>query len=87
MYDVIIGFIEDVFDFKGEELIIILDGFLYFVFYVVLLNYEELVVKYFVECFRVCFFFLLMSLKNIVDDEDYYSKIGVFFVGNLINLL
>lgn len=87
LYDAIIGPIEDVLDFKGEELIIIPDGPLYFVPYAALLNHEEPAAKYLAECFRVRLFPSLMSLKNIVDDEDHHSKTGALLVGNPTNSL
>ena len=87
LYDAIIGPIEDLLDFKGEELIIIPDGPLYFVPYAALLNHEEPAAKYLGECIRVRIFPSLASLKIIVDDEDHHSKTGALLVGNPTNSL
>lgn len=73
--------------FKLFELIVIFDGLLYFVFFVVFLNYEEFEFKYLSSRYRICIFFLFMSLNCIIIYlEDQYSKVGVFFVGNLCGL-
>ena len=87
LYDAIIGPIEDLLDFKGEELIIIPDGPLYFVPYAALLNHEEPAAKYLSECIRVRIFPSLMSLKIFVDAEDLHSKTGELLVGNPTNSL
>lgn len=80
-YEVVLSLIVDLFEgFEGDELVIVLDGLLCVVFFVVFMDFSF---RYFCEFFRIWVVFLLISLKLIVDFVVYYSKKGVLFVGNL----
>ena len=83
LYDTIIGPIEDLL--KGDELIIIPDGPLFFVPYAALLNHEEPTAKYLGEYVRIRILPSLTSLKIITDREDYHSKPEALLVGNPTN--
>lgn len=78
-YDFIVGFIVDLLE--GDELLIVFDGLLCLIFFVVFLDGDF---KCFFEIVRIWIFFFLMSLKLIMDCfEDYYVISGVLFVGDL----
>lgn len=65
----------------GNEVIFVFEGLLCLVFFVVFMDVD---LKYVSEFFKVCVILLLMSMKLIVDCfKDYYSKIGLFLVGDL----
>lgn len=79
LYDFIIGLICDLF--YNKEVIIVFDGFLCLVFYVVLVDFNF---KFLSEFFRIWVIFFLISLKLIIDClVGYYYKIGVLFIGDL----
>lgn len=62
-------------------MIIVLDGLLWLVLYVVFVDGD---LKYLSELFRIWLILLLISLKLIVEClESYYNRNGVLFVGDL----
>lgn len=79
LYEIIIELFVDLLE--GNEFIIVLDGLLWLIFFCVFL---DLNFKFLCEILRFWVVFLLLSLRMILNCfDEYYSRNGVFFVGDL----